>query len=391
MAGSNYNFTENGQVIPFEDAFVRVEQFQNDLYGWGRFVGDNTIAPRSTPRQEFTSSSNWKSLSNGPSGRSSGAIKTDGTLWVWGNNYFCSLGVNDTTRRNTPIQEWTSSTNWKQVISGYKYMAAIRTDGTLWAWGHNIYGQLGDNTRVSRSTPKQIGTATNWRQIACGQDHTLGVKTDGTLWTWGRNYQGILGHNDLVWRSTPTQLGTETTWKQVSGGYQISAAIKTDGTLWAWGRGLGLGVNDLTNRFTPVQEFTSSTNWKQVSCGTDRIGAIKTNGTLWMWGQNSYSTRGGFLGDNTTADRSTPRQEFTSSTNWKQIACGNEYTAAIKTDGTLWAWGGNDSGQLGDNTTASRSTPRQEFTSSTVWKQVSANGKERNILAIKAEDYPRLY
>jgi alpha-tubulin suppressor-like RCC1 family protein len=385
MAGSNYNFTENGQVIPFEDAFVRVEQFQNDLYGLGSRVGDNTIATRSTPRQEFTSSSNWKSLSNGPNGTSSGAIKTDGTLWVWGTNYSGSLGVNDTTNRNTPTQEWTSSTNWKQVISGYRYMAAIKTDGTLWAWGDNGDGQLGDNTNIERSTPKQIGTATNWRQIACGRQHTLGVKTDGTLWTWGSNYQGILGHNDTVSRSTPTQLGTETTWKQVSGGYQISAAIKTDGTLWAWGRGRGLGVYNTTNRFTPVQEFTSSTNWKQLSCGTDRVGAIKTDGTLWAWGTNTY----GQLGDNTIATRSTPRQEFTSSTNWKQITCGNNHTAAIKTDGTLWTWGRNNQGQLGDNTTADRLTPIQEFTSSTNWKQVST--RINRTTAIKAEDYPRLY
>jgi len=355
------------------------------LFTWGLNnygqLGDNTTAHRSTPRQEFTSSTNWKQVATG--NRHTAAIKIDGTMWAWGRNTYGQLGDNTNGNdRSTPRQEFTSSTNWKQVSAGGKHIAAIKTDGTMWAWGRNTYGQLGDNTNGNdRSTPRQEFTSsTNWRQVAAGYRHTVAIKTDGTLWAWGRNSEGQLGDNTLVEKNTPIQVGTATNWKQVVGTQDRSIAIKTDGTLWTWGSNNHgqLGDNTTATRSTPRQEFTSSTNWKQVAAGYSNTVAVKTDGTLWAWGNNSN----GQVGDNTTASRSTPRQEFTSSTNWKQVSAGGKHIAAIKTDGTLWAWGLNTYGQLGDNTTAHRSTPRQEFTSSTNWIQVAAG--YRHTVAIKA-------
>ncbi len=391
MPGSNYNFTETGRVIPFEDAFVRVEQFQNQIYSWGSGgngrLGDNTTADRSTPRQEFTSSTNWKQVAGG--GFHTAAIKTDGTLWSWGANQNGQLGDNTNAHRSTPRQEITSSTNWKQVATGNNHTAAIKTDGTLWLLGLNYNGQLGDNTTAIRSTPRQEFTSsTNWKQVSGGAVHTTAIKTDGTLWIWGSNSHGQLGDNTTASRSTPRQeITSGTNWKQVACGAFHTAAIKTDGTLWLWGRNAygQIGDNTTAIRSTPRQEFTSGTNWKQVACSSLNTAAIKTDGTLWSWGNNSY----GQIGDNTTTSRLTPRQEFTSSTNWKQVSGGVFRTSAIKTDGTLWLWGRNAYGQIGDNTNAHRSTPRQEFTSSTNWKQVSGGGY--HTAAIKADDYPILY
>ncbi len=367
-----FNVVEDVEEIFATDYWLFEQYIGNKLFSSGRNdngqIGDNTNASRSTPVQEFTSGTNWKQVSAG--GYHTAAIKTDGTLWSWGRNDAGQLGNNTNANRSTPVQEFTSGTNWKQVACGYYHTAAIKTDGTLLTWGFNLYGQLGDNTTSDRSTPRQEFTSgTNWKQVSCGIYHTAAIKTDGTLWSWGRNIFGALGVNDTVSRSTPVQEFTSSTnWKQVGGGDYHTAAIKTDGTLWSWGRNTNgqIGDNTGANRSTPRQEFTSSTNWKQVSAGSDHTASIKTDGTLWSWGTNNF----GELGGNTNVSK--PVQEFTSSTNWKQVSCGYHHTAAIKTDGTLWSWGYNPFGVLGVNDTVSRSTPVQEFTSGTNWKQVSA-------------------
>ena len=193
-----------------------------------------------------------------------------------------------------------------------------------------------------------------------------------TLWTWGYNYNGQLGDNTATTRSIPIQtFNGGTNWKQVAGGYGHTAAIKTDGTLWTWGRNSygQLGNNTISKRRTPVQTLNGGTNWKQVSCGNDHTAAIKTDGTLWTWGSNNPN---GQLGTNDTTQRNTPVQTLNGGSNWKQVACGRYYTTAVKTDGTLWSWGNNGNGQLGDNTAGnSRVTPVQEYYGQTDWKQVS--------------------
>ena len=195
-----------------------------------------------------------------------------------------------------------------------------------------------------------------------------------TLWGWGSNASGQLGNNNDFSRCTPvTTFAGGTNWKQVAGGTNHTAAIKTDGTLWTWGRndsGGRLGTNDITNRPTPVTTFAGGTNWKQVAGGGSHTAAIKTDGTLWTWGNNAY----GRLGDNTTTNRNTPVTTFAGGTNWKQVDGGFSHTAAIKTDGTLWTWGNNSTGRLGDNTTTQRLTPVTAFAGGTNWKQVSCGG-----------------
>jgi len=244
----------------------------------------------------------------------------------------------------------------------------------LWTWGIGTSGQLGNNNTANRSTPvTTFAGGTNWKQISNGGTHTAAIKTDGTLWTWGASASAQLGVNDGNTRSTPvTTFVGGNNWKQVSSGNAHTAAIKTDGTLWIWGLGLNvqLGVNDTTDRSTPVTTFIGGNNWKQVSCGGSHTAAIKTDGTLWTWGLGTS----GQLGIIPTATRSTPVTTFIGGTNWKQVSCGGSHTAAIKTDGTLWTWGANGAGQLGTNDINDRSIPVTTFIGGTNWNQVRGGG-----------------
>jgi alpha-tubulin suppressor-like RCC1 family protein len=328
-----------------------IDQWVGDtLWTWGRNyyvqLGDNTTINRSTPVTTAAGGTNWKQVA--PGSYHTAAIKTDGTLWTWGTNAGNLGNNNSTSPICTPVTTFAGGTNWKQVSVGNQHTAAIKTDGTLWTWGYNGYGQLGDNTLITRSTPvTTFAGGTNWKQVSCGWRTTAAIKTDGTLWTWGRNavsggntVGGNLGTNDTVHRTTPvTTFAGGTNWKQVSCGDYHTTAIKTDGTLWTWGyNDTGqLGDNTTSQRNTPVTTFAGGTNWKQVDGGSVHTAAIKTDGTLWTWGYNGY----GGLGTNNATNRTTPVTTSAGGTNWKQVACGNSHTAAIKTDGTLWTWGNN--------------------------------------------------
>ncbi|MEW6556881.1 MAG: hypothetical protein AB1349_05935 [Elusimicrobiota bacterium] len=317
----------------------------------------------------------WLKVSGG--GYHTIAIKSDGTLWAWGYNGYGELGLGYTTQRTTPTQVGTAS-NWSSVSCGVFHTIAIKTDGTLWAWGDNEYGQLGLGDTTDRWTPTQVGTASNWSSVSGGEYHTIAIKTDGTLWAWGYNNYGQLGLGDTTNRTTPIQVGTLTNWSSVSCGDYHTIAIKTDGTLWTWGWNYSgqLGLGDTTNRTTPTQVGTAS-NWSSVSGGEYHTIAIKTDGTLWAWGGNGNGQLG--LGD--TTDRNTPTPVGTL-TNWSSVSCGWDHTIAIKSDGTLWAWGGNDWGQLGLGDTTNRTTPTQVGTASN-WSSVS--GGEYHTIAIKTD------
>jgi alpha-tubulin suppressor-like RCC1 family protein len=362
------------------------------LFGWGNnygALGDNTsVFNRSSPVQTIAFGANWKQVSTGGAAYSNqtAAIKTDGTLWSWGYNAYGQLGDNTVALRSSPVQTIAFGTNWKQVACGHRHTAAIKTDGTLWTWGINTYGALGDNTRTHRSSPVQtVAFGANWKQVSCGESYTAAIKTDGTLWLWGYNYYGSLGDNTRTYRSSPVQtVAFGTNWKQVSCGRSTVGAIKTDGTLWLWGyNGYGvLGDNTTINRSSPSQTVAFGTNWKQVSGGYQNTAAIKTDGTLWCWGWNYY----GSLGDNTSTSRSSPVQTITFATNWKSVNSSDSYTAAIKTDGTLWLWGRNSYGSLGDDTTNNRASPVQTFIGGNLWKSL-ASGSSPHTFAIKDGDF----
>jgi alpha-tubulin suppressor-like RCC1 family protein len=371
-----YNFNQEGVTYSFDDIFVPADMFRDgNLWTWGygsagRLGNASTTLTNSTPVTTFSGGSNWKQVSAGVV--HAAAIKTDGTLWVWGNGTLGRLGINDVTIRSTPVTTFAGGNNWKQVSSAAG-TAAIKTDGTLWIWGLGSSGRLGTNDTTQRNTPvTTFAGGNNWKQVSCGYQHTAAIKTDGTLWIWGRGEFGRLGNAVTTGNiSTPvTTFAGGTDWKQVAAGYRHTAAIKTDGTLWTWGNGnngqLGNGLT--TNVSTPVTTFAGGTNWKQVSSGDFDIAAIKTDGTLWTWGRGTD----GQLGNATIINTSTPVTTFAGGSSWKQVSSGGSHTAAIKTDGTLWTWGLGNRGRLGNAvTTGNISTPVTTFAGGTNWKQVS--------------------
>ena len=346
-------------------------------------INDTTFVDKSTPVTTFVGGTNWKSVASGASHVA--AIKTDGTLWTWGNAVYGQLGNGPIARKPTPVTTFAGGSNWENasgsedlytINASTEHSAAIKNDGTLWVWGRNVNGQLGNaNTSGGISTPiTTFAGGTNWKQISSSSSHRVAIKTDGTLWIWGSQTFGVLGN-----RATATNVSTPITtfaggndWKQSSAGSQHTVAIKTDGTLWTWGSASGGILGNATtsvNRSTPLTTFAGGINWKQVSATANHTAAIKTDGTLWVWGNN---VNGG-LGNATTVNMSTPVTTFAGGTNWKQVDVGPRYTTAIKTDGTLWTWGYAYPGKLGNGlTTGNISTPITTFAGGSNWKQVSA-------------------
>lgn len=288
----------------------------------------------------------WQTISAGD--YHSLAIKNDGTLWAWGRNTSYEIGDGTDVNRNIPKQIGTAN-DWVKVHAGYSSSYGIKADGTLWVWGANGSGKLGTgNTNWVIATPTQIGTATNWLSVSDGWYHTIALKTDGTLWAWGDNEYGQLGDNTTVDKLTPTQIGTATNWQTIETGIYHSLALKTDGTLWFWGSRFNIYGTSTQNNI-PTQIGTD-TNWLKLTGGQHHCAAIKTDGTLWTWGENST----GQLGDGTTIYRTTPIQVGTA-TDWLDVSVGTRYTIATKNNLSLWSWGYNYGGVLGLGTSGNNS------------------------------------
>ncbi len=273
------------------------------------------------------------------------------TLWAWGWNGGGELGDGTTTNRYSPTRIDTDS-DWATVAAGRGHTVAVKTDGTLWAWGSNDHGQLGDGTTTNRYSPTRIGTDSDWATVAVGGNHTVAVKNDGTLWAWGLNSRRQLGDGTVVDKHSPTRIGTDSDWATVAANDTRTVALKTDGNLWTWGdtydpSGVGFG-------------------WATVAAGYHFTVAVKTDGSLWAWGHNDH----GNLGDGTTIARGLPTRIGTDS-DWATVAAGYYFTVAVRTDGSLWAWGLNDVGELGDGTTTDRHSPTRIGTDSD-WATVAA-------------------
>jgi alpha-tubulin suppressor-like RCC1 family protein len=288
-------------------------------------------------------------------------LRPDGTLWSFGYNADGQVGqgVTDSAQRPVPRQPL-PGTQWLSIAAGGYHQAAVRTDGTLWIWGWNADGQLGDGTTITRSVPVQVGTGSNWLKVTAGRYHTIALRGDGTLWAWGYNSDGQMGNG--VASSTdqllPAQIGTAADWADVvSGGYHILAR-KQNGTLWAWGYNFSgqLGDGSTTTRTTPVQIGTNTT-WAKISAGGYHTVATRADGTLWAWGYNGL----GQLGDGSFTSRTAPVQ-IAPASSWQDVNAGFYHTIAIRADRTLWSWGYNFNGQLGDGGTTDRNTPFQAGT-----------------------------
>jgi alpha-tubulin suppressor-like RCC1 family protein len=241
------------------------------MWGTGSLgeLGNNATSNVLSPVQTVALGTNWKIVSLGNAFTL--ATKTDGTLWAWGFNASGQLGLTTLTNRSSPTQVGTDTT-WDTVAATASSSIAVKTDGTLWGWGYNQRGSVGDNTIISRSSPVQIGADTTWKSVAGGgtnatnTEYVSAIKTDNTLWAWGLNSSGQIGDNTVVNRSSPVQIGTDTNWSKVVCNGAHVAALKTDGTLWAWGLGTNgvIGNNSTLSRSSPVQVGTD-TDWADVA------------------------------------------------------------------------------------------------------------------------------
>jgi alpha-tubulin suppressor-like RCC1 family protein len=344
------------------------------LWGWGYNnygqIGDTTLISRSSPVQVGAATTINASSEISNNANTMAAIKGDGTLWTWGRNQTGSLGGSTvlTGHRSSPVQVGTL-TNWKSIaIDSAGGVVALKTDGSIWTWGYNGYGALGNSTVVPRSSPVQLGTLRDWASITCGFGNVGAIKIDGTLWTWGYNQSGSDGLGDLVYRSSPVQTGIGKTWSKIHKGRAATFAIDTAGALWVCGSNSTgkLGLNNITANFTTFQQVGTLTNWSSISSDDHSTIAVKTDGTLWAIGANSA----GQLGQNNVISYSSPVQ-VSAGTTWRSAVYGGASSVlAIKSDGTLWGWGSNITyGVLGDNTVINKSTPVQ-ISSDTTWLKV---------------------
>lgn len=288
-------------------------------------------------------------------GSQTAVLRADGTLWVWGNNESGQLGMPGEGNQLVPVRLG-SREDWASISVGGAHMAAIRSDGTLWTWGHNFEGELGRGEIVTDPyQPKQVGTEKAWGSVAAGGGHTLAIKEDGSLWSFGGNYRSQLGDGTTVNRAAPVRIGTANDWLAVTAGQEHSLGIRTGGTLWAWGGNLDgqVGIGSAAfSQPTPIQVGTA-TNWSGIAAGGGHSLAIRTDGSLWAWGRALEGQLG--FGSGVFSQR-TPVRVGTGAT-WSQITAGQNHSVALQQNGTLWAWGDNFYGQVGGGSLDFQRTP----------------------------------
>jgi alpha-tubulin suppressor-like RCC1 family protein len=345
----------------------------SDSYG---ALGNGALTgTQSVFTQEASLSEDWESLSLGQYGGC--AIKTNGTLWCWGRDNQEQLGDGPgLTDQDAPVQEASLSTNWSQVARGANHTCAIKTDGTLWCWGNDQYGELGNGgvlTADQDSPSQEITAATDWAQVSVQDGYfTCAVKTNGTLWCWGRDAWGNLGNGGAnTDTDSPSQEATlATNWLNVKVRWNNACAIKTDGTLWCWGydypESLGTGVFGVQSENTPTQEASLSTDWAFVD---DFVG-IKTDGSVWYWGRPGSIGHADFSNPGT---KHTPTYVALKGEGWSHIEYDSQ-VCGLNLNGAIYCWGGTSvSGVIGldQNDFDEYRTQPTEANSDDLWTQIS--------------------
>jgi alpha-tubulin suppressor-like RCC1 family protein len=367
-------YYSGSNIIPLLSLSSIAFTWGNPIYGK---LGDNTTISRSSPVSVVGGFTDWVQLSGGRA--HSLGVRSNGTAWAWGRSTSGQLGDNTTISRSSPVSVVGGFTDWVQVSGGYSHSLGLRSNGTAWAWGSGSSGQLGANVTTDRSSPVSVvGGYTDWVQVSAGETHSLGIRANGTAWAWGSNTHGRLGDNTTVSSSSPVSVvGGYTDWVQLSAGQNQSLGVRANGTAWAWGNNTSgrLGDDTTVSRSSPVSVVGGFTDWIQVSGGNYHSLGLRANGTAWAWGNGGF----GRLGDNTAVSRSSPVSVVGGFTDWIRVSGGYGHSVGMRSNGTVWAWGGNQNGKLGDNTaTASRSSPVSVVGGFTDWVQVSA-GNNHNL------------
>lgn len=310
------------------------------------------------------------------------ARKTDGSLWCWGSNDAGQRG-DGTNAAALTLGQVGAAGEWTDFDVGEEFRGnpdghtcALKSDGTLWCWGMNFRGQLGDGTNTNRFSPTQVGAANDWVDVEAGSSMTCARKSDRSLWCWGMSHLGRLGigpHGNMAYVQ-PVRVGTDLDWVAVSASGASVCAIKANGTLHCWGNNAacqlgqggqcGTGVDETRNVPTQVG---SATTWKKVAASHHHTCALQTDGSLWCWGENRWGAVG--VGATPTMVRTPAR--VGADTDWADITAGYLATCAVKTNGTRWCWGLGTSALLGDGSTATLTVPTQVDTG-TDWASVAS-------------------
>jgi alpha-tubulin suppressor-like RCC1 family protein len=282
-------------------------------------------------------------------GRHGLILASDGSLWSWGSDAHDTLrpvlGLGNVTAQ-TRLCRIGHETNWVSISAGASHNVAIKSDGTLWAWGANFLGQFGVGTtgilnRKARESNIPVAAAPghDWKQAVAGGIHTLAIKQDGTLWAWGANWAGSLGTGTTSNSAVPLQVGSATNWIKVWAGSLESVGQQSDGSLWYWGDNpdpaflQGIGQVLVPTRISP------DTNWVDVGFGVNTVFAIKADGTLWTWGRNAH-----VYSDAQNPSLDTVPTRVGTNSDWASIpACGVGWCQGLtKKDGSLWLMDASD-------------------------------------------------
>ncbi|WP_164013759.1 RCC1 domain-containing protein [Pyxidicoccus trucidator] len=271
----------------------------------------------------------------------------DGTVWAWGNNSHGQLGDGTTATRPTPVQV-AGLFGTTALAAGGTHSLALDTTGIVRAWGSNAYGQLGGGTSTQSASPVQVSGLSGVTAISAGTHHSLALREDGTVWAWGRNQVGQLGDGTQTQRDTPVQVSGLSGVTAISAGTEHSLALREDGTVWVWGTDgygqLGNGAEGPLWSFTPVP-VTGLTGITAISAGFGHSLAVRDDGTLWAWGLDGA----GQIGDGAPASFGVEAPvQVSGLTGVLAADAGGGHSMALRGDGTVWAWGSNDTGQLGD-------------------------------------------
>ena len=283
-------------------------------------------------------------------------LASDGTVWGWGGNTNGEVGDGSTTfrSRSSPVQAYGLS-NIVAIAAGIEHSLALDSSGNVWTWGLNSEGQLGIGSTTSTPWPTMISSFTGVTAISAGWYHSLTVKSNGTAWSWGYNNSGQLGDGSQTGRTAPVAISGISDATAIAGGGDFSVILRSGGTVKSTG---GDGLGQLGNgggawAVTSPTDVATLTNIVKIAAGASHALAINTDGDVFAWGANGS----GQVGDGTTTHRYGPVGITSLTSAVDYLAAGSNHSSAIDEDGVVYSWGGNESGQIGDGTNVARATP----------------------------------